>query len=62
MDEERLWCALEEAPVHALMELALVAARTYDAAENPGDQGTMAALAEWFPRLREALDKAGLLQ
>lgn len=54
-----------EAPVWALVRLAEVAAETYDRAENPGkygDEGTMTALAEWFPKLRVALEQAGMLK
>ena len=49
----------------ALFKVADVAAEMYDRAENPGkygDEGTMHALAEWFPKLREALEEAGMLK
>jgi hypothetical protein len=54
-----------EAPLWALIDLAVVAAETYDRAENPGkygEDGTMDALAKWFPRLRAALENAGMLK
>jgi hypothetical protein len=52
-------------PVWSLIRVAEVAAETYERAQNPGkygDGGTMDALAEWFPLLRDALEDAGLLK
>jgi hypothetical protein len=53
------------APVWSLIRVAEVAAETYARAQNPGEYGeggTMDALAEWFPHLRDALEDAGLLK
>jgi hypothetical protein len=53
-----------EAPLWALLSLAEVAAEVYDRIENPGkygDHGSMQAAATELPRLRAALEQAGLL-
>lgn len=57
--------AVQEATVSSLIEVAKVAAETYDRIENPdvyGTEGSAAALLEWFPKLRAALNEAGLLR
>jgi len=49
----------------AILKVAEVAAETYDRVENPGkygDEGSSAAVMEWFPKLRAALADAGMLK
>jgi hypothetical protein len=50
------------APVWALIRLAEIAAETYEALEHPDERGSMTAAAEHLPRLRDALNEAGLLR
>lgn len=64
MEDNRVAFSALDSPVWAVVKVAEIAAETYDRAENPGkygDEGSTAQLAEWFPKLRDALDDAGLL-
>jgi hypothetical protein len=68
MDTEPYTLAIDErvldAPLWTILRVAEIAAETYDRVENPGrygDDGSSAAVLEWFPKLEVALRNAGLL-